>query len=86
MIFIMAALFLIMCSLSISSDPNIYSNLEDKSSVKKTGKGEEDYKTQPPTKSTQPKKENKKKTHTTHAEKLYTTPAYNYGNFFFGFC
>lgn len=60
MIFIMAALFLIMCPLSISSDPHIYSNLEDKSSVKKTGKGEEDYKTQPPTKSTQPKKENQK--------------------------
>lgn len=46
MIFIMTVLFLIMCSVAVSSDPNIYSNIEDKSSVEKIGKGEEDYKTQ----------------------------------------
>lgn len=52
----MTVLFLIICSVSVSSDPNTYSNLEDKSSVEKTGKGEEDYKTHPPNqrKKTQP--------------------------------
>lgn len=59
MIFVTTIVFLIICSVSISSDPNIYSNLEDKSSIEKTGKGEQDYKTQPtnlPIKKRKPKK------------------------------
>lgn len=92
MIFIMTVLVLIICSGSVSSNPHTYSNLEHKSSVEKTGKGEENYKTHPsnqPTKQKKTKKQQQQQTktnHTTHIEKLYTSPTYNYGNFLFGFC
>lgn len=71
--FITTVLFLIICSVSVSSDPNIYSNLEDKSSVEKTGKGEQDYKTQP-TNKTQPTKKSKPKKPIPCIQKNYTQP------------
>lgn len=77
MIFITTIVFLIICSVSISSDPNIYSNLEDKRSVEKTGKGEQDYKTQPTN-----QKKKTKKTHTTHMEKMTHNPNLQLWEFF----